>query len=135
MYPPRNPNLETQQPRNAFFDHPQANATIEHKVDKPFGEPRPWRVDSVRYVNPTGLPEDAADYFEIDVLVGGVVAASWSTETGADGSIPADTWVDLEVVDSPDAVGDPGDELSLRLVRNGVAVLPAGRIQCEGRYL
>jgi hypothetical protein len=115
--------------------HAEATATVTIPIDQPRSDFGPWRVDLVRYVNPTGLAEDAADYFELELLVDGEPAASWSTEVGEEGSIAAGTWVDLTLGEVIDRVGQTGERLDLRLTKNGSATLPPGRVQVEGRYL
>jgi hypothetical protein len=94
------------------------------------------RIDSVRYVNPTGLVADAANYFDVQLKVRAAVAANWSTETGEEGTLTADTWVDLSLTSTlTDLVLAADDEISLTLDETGTATLPAGRVVVFGRYL
>jgi hypothetical protein len=136
MTPPRRENLHKQEPLLLFFEHPQTGATVEHSIAAPVGPPGPYRLDRIRYINPTGLTEDATNFFAIELLVDGEVAASWSTETGEEGTLPAGEWVEFTLTeDVVDLVGQSGDEITLALAEDGNATLPAGRIQVEGRFL
>lgn len=95
-----------------------------------------FRVDSVQYVNPTGLAQDAANYFVIELLKGATIAASWSTQTGAQGSIAADTFVTLvKSATDADLVFAGGDVMSMNLNETGTATLPAGRLVVYGRWV
>lgn len=113
--------------------HAQVTADTTEKVRK---FKRPFRVDAVQYINPTGLAQSATDYFNIKVLKGSTVVANWSTQTGAQGTLTADTHVNM-VLSSTDAdlVFAVDDILSLFLDETGTATLPAGRVQISGRYL
>jgi hypothetical protein len=136
MTPPRRENLFKQEPLLLFFEHPQATETAEHSIAAPVGPPGPYRIDRVRYVNPTGLAEDATNFFALEVLIDGEVAATWSTETGEEGTLPAGEWVEFTLAeDVADLVGQSGDEITLALTEDGNATLPAGRLQLEGRFL
>lgn len=116
------------------YDHASVTADTTVKLFKALE--RHFRVDAVRYVNPTGLAADAADYFNLKVQNGATVIANWSTETGQEGALVADTFVDFtEAADDADMVLAPGDELSVVLDETGTQTLPAGRFQIEGRYL
>jgi len=117
------------------FDH--AAAADADRTDKLWKLPRAFRVERVLYVNPTGLVEHAANFFVIKLTKGATVVASWSTETGQEGTLTADTFVEL-TLSSTDAnlVFAAGDEMKLFLDEAaGVATLPAGRLVVEGFYL
>jgi hypothetical protein len=103
------------------------------EIFKPRGR---FLVEQVRYVNPTGLAVHATNFFDIQVKNGATVVANWSTETGEEGALVADTHVDftLSVVDGA-LVLEADDVLSVNLEENGTQTLPAGRFQIEGRYL
>jgi len=118
------------------FDHPSVTATTTWKFHKAKG--RSFRVDSVRYINPTGLTGDAANAFT-GVLKNGatVVATIFNTETDNGGAtLTADTFVDgtLSATDA-NRVLAADDVLSLVATEVGTATLPAGRVVVEGRYV
>ncbi len=98
---------------------------------------RKFRVDQVRYVNPTGLAQDATNFFDIQVKNGATVIANWSTETTVgEGTLTANAHVDFTLSSTDaDLVLDADDVLSLNLSENGTQTLPAGYIQIEGRYV
>src|SRR5690349_10882343 len=108
------------------YDHALASATT---VVKQFTIQRAARVLKVEYVNPTGYTQDAANYYTLEVRKGATVIASWSLQTGAQGTIAADTLVNL-VLSATDAnrVLAAGDRLDIALVKTAAAAnLPAGR--------
>ena len=96
----------------------------------------PFRVERADIVNPTGLVADASNYFVITLQDGATVMATWSTLTGANGSLPANTFTQLvnsAVSGALDAAA--GDTLSMVLTLHGTQTLPAGRLVLHGRYL
>lgn len=96
---------------------------------------RPFRIDSARYVNATGLVAHAANYFNIKILKGASTAFNWSTETGQEGTLAAGTWAAMVAGAAADQVFAKDDELDLFLDETGTAVLPAGRVVLECSYL
>lgn len=95
----------------------------------------PTRVVFTEYDNVAGFATDATDYWTVQLRKGATVIASWSTLTGAQGSLPADTFVNL-VPSSTDAdsVCAAGDVLSLAFVKTGSpANLTLGRINANVR--
>lgn len=134
----RNPNNELQEPYFLAYDHAQVTGDTTVKLDKiPSG--RKVRIDSVQYVNPTGLAEDTTNVFAVKLMNGSTVIASWSTDSDlltADASIPADTFMNLTLSSTDaDKLLAGGDVLSLFLDEGGSATLPAGRIVVRGRYV
>lgn len=119
-------------PYEIRYEHAQATVDATHKLDKvPAGFK--FRLLSVDYINPTGLAQDAANYFNIKVLADAVVMANWSTLTGAQGTIAANTFVAL--VNSgtdADLVAAAGAIIALFLDETGDTTLPAGRIVIRG---
>jgi hypothetical protein len=117
------------------FDH--AAAADADRTDKMWKLPRAFRVERVMYVNPTGLAAHAANFFTVKLTKGATVVASWSTETGEDGTIAADTFVELNLsATDADRVFAADDEMKLFLDEAaGTATLPAGRVIVEGFYL
>lgn len=133
---PRSPNVGLQLGFYLAVDHVTVTADTTVKLDKiPSGQK--LRIDSVQYVNPTGLATDAANYFNIKILKGAAtVVANWSTLTGAEGTIAANTFVSLTMSSTDaDKVFTAADELSYFLDETGTATLPAGRIVIRGRYV
>lgn len=126
------------------YQHPVlTDASLAFKLFKvPDG--RVMRINRVEYINVTGLTEDAANFFDIQVTKGDTPAeiANWSTElTVGDGSIPADDFIELPMTD---ATGDEqvvvggaaagADEVTLNFGENGTTTLPADGIitlHCE----
>jgi hypothetical protein len=98
---------------------------------------RPFRIDRVRYVNPTGLAEDAANYFKIQVLNEALVAFEWSTETGQEGTLTGGTWVIVPAGAGGAAAASfvKDEELDFNFDETGTATLPAGTIVLECSYL
>jgi len=95
-----------------------------------------YRIDRVSYINPTGLAESATDYIDISLRSGATVIASWSTADSAEGTLTADTFVEL-TLSATDAnlVLDVDDELVFHTVPTGDVTLPAGTLLIEGRYV
>lgn len=117
------------------FDHVSVTADLTVKLwDIPTG--RKFRLERVLYNNVTGLAQDGTNFFDIQILKGATVMANHSTETGQEGTLTADTPVEL-VLSSTDAnlVADAADVISLFLEEGGTATLPAGVFVLEGRLL
>lgn len=117
------------------YENASLTADLTYKLwEVPAG--RKFRLDRVTYVNPTGLAEDAANYFNVSVNNGATLAANWSTETGQEGTLAADTFVDLTLATAEaDRIFAAGDELSAVFDETGTATLPAGQLVIEGRLL
>lgn len=117
------------------IDHIQVTAdTVVKLWTVPAG--RKFRLRRAVYINPTGLAADPTNYFDVEVLKGATVMAKWSTLTGSDGALVADTPTTL-ALSATDAsrVAAAGDVISLSLNETGTATLPAGRIVIEGELL
>ena len=97
---------------------------------------RKLRITGAKHYNPTGLATSATDYFVIEVLKNATVAASFSTLTGADGTIAAgaDVTLNLSATDA-NLVLDAGDTLSVNLNETGTATLPAGQTVIFARWV
>lgn len=133
---PRLSGDEYQQAFTMSYDHVELTADLTVKLFKvPSG--RKIRVDGVKYVNPTGLAQDASNYFNLKLLKGAsTVAFNWSTHTGDQGSIAADTFVDFAASSTDaDKVFDGGDVMSIFFDETGTSDLPAGRLVIYGRYV
>jgi hypothetical protein len=92
-------------------------------------------VDSVTYYNETGLAQDATNFFNIKVQDSGAakVAANWSTETGEEGTIAADTPVTMTAGTLANRTFAAGTRINLLLDEGGTATLPIGVVQINGR--
>jgi phage tail sheath gpL-like len=109
-------------------------ATLAVKLFKTIRE---FVIDGVDYVNPTGLAQDAANYWTIAIKTGANTAFSWSTLTGAQGTLTADA-VNALVAHATDTNrgGDAGVTVSLALTKTAAAAnLPAGQGMIHGRWL
>ena len=118
------------------FEHVQVTADTSIKIYKvPTG--RTLLVVRVQYLNLTGLAEDASNFFAIKLNDGNAanIAAVWSTETGQQGTIAADTHVELVVVTTANKALAGGDVLTLHLDETGTQTLPAGSGVVEGYLL
>lgn len=91
------------------------------------------KITRVWYNNPTGLAADAANTFNIQITDGTNVAANWDTTTGQQGTLTADTPVDL-VLSATEANRfiSSGEHVTLFLDETGTATLPAGVGMVEG---
>jgi hypothetical protein len=98
---------------------------------------RAMYVDRVEHINPTGLAADAANYWTLALKDGANVIASWSTLTGAEGAIVADTPADMTLnTDGSKLAVAVGDTVALALTKTASAAnLPPGRIVVHGRFV
>jgi len=115
------------------YDHAALTADTTTKLWKcPSG--RSFKVTRVSYVNPTGLAADGTNYFNLKVLKGAsTVMANWSTLTGQEGTLTADTFVSFTLSSTAaNLVLQAGDELSFFADETNTATLPAGRLVVEG---
>lgn len=118
------------------FDHAQVTAdTLSEEWICPAN--KHFVVDSVQYFNATGLANDATHFFVLKVQKGSTVAASWSTETGAEGALTAGAWSLFTNAALAARTFAPGDILKLNLDEDAgaTATLPAGKVVVHGRYL
>lgn len=124
----------------AYVEIPFAHAAVTADT----GPAKLWRcptgrtfvVDSVDYINPTGLAADGSNYFAVQIKQGSVVVAQHSTLTGAQGALPANDFVSLVKSATPaDLVIEAGEVLDLTLDETGTASLPAGSGTIRGRFV
>src|SRR5262245_9362228 len=94
---------------------------------------RSFRVTRVYYNNPTGLAGNGSNFANIKITDGTNIAANWSTDTGAQSTLTADTPVDL-VLSATDAnrVLTATEVLTLFLDMTGTVTLPIGNGWVEG---
>ncbi len=116
------------------FDHPE-NADGGAVVTNFLYATERIVVDEVRYVNVTGLAADAANYGELKLLQGAVEVAVWSTETGQEGTIAADTYVQLTNGTEPNRIVEAGEELTFSVAESGTTTIPAGRFEVHYRVV
>lgn len=123
------------EPVTLTYDHVQVTGDTTVKLYKvPAG--KRFVLIGVDYINPTGLAEDAANYFNIKITNAATVMANWSTLTGAQGTIAADTFVALvNSATAADLVAAAAAVLALFLDETGAATLPAGRVVIRGLLL
>jgi hypothetical protein len=132
----------TYTPARAFeisYDHAQATADTTVKL---WSSPRAFKIDYAQYINPTGLAEDASNYFNIKVMKTSSVAADWATRVWVDGgaqttgTLTADTFVELpKSATAGNLLGAANVVVSLFIDETGTATLPAGRLVIHGHYL
>jgi len=128
----KRPNNHLQEFFVLAYEHAQLTADLTVQLCT---AQRPMVIDTVEYCNPTGLAEHAANFFTVKALADGNVAASWSTETGEEGTIAADTLLELTNGTLANRSLATGDVLSVFFDEDGTATLPAGRVVIHGRYL
>lgn len=113
-------------------DHVQVTASATVKFHK---APRAMVIDSVEYINPTGLAEHADNHYDIAVKNGSTVVASRNTKTGEGGTLAADTFVALTNGALAARTVAAGDVLALALTKSGTQTLPIGKVIVHGRAL
>ena len=129
----RRPRAHTQELVVLAYDHASITATF---ADKLFTAQRAMRIDKIEYVNPTGLAADAVNYIDLFIKKGTTVVGNWSTETGEEGSLAADTIVNFTLSSTDtDLVADAADVISFGGTEGGAVTLPAGRVIIHGRYI
>lgn len=118
------------------YDHPSTAGTTTYKVMK---ATRAMIVDSVYYLNVTGLAEDTTNVFAGALANGSTPFATlFNTDSDLsvpDASIPANTWVAGVLTSETARYLAPGDELNLIFTEGGNSTLPAGRLVVEFRYV
>lgn len=98
---------------------------------------RKLRITGAKYYNPTGFAQDPTNYMVIQVLKNAAVAASYSTLTGADGTIAAGADVDLTLsATDTDLVLSEGDTLTVNIAETGTVVsFPVGQTVVFARWV
>jgi len=114
---------------------PTFGETVADTTSKLFKAPRDMVIDGVDLLSLSGLAEDVSNFFNVKILNDALVAANWSTETGEEGSIPANQFVSLTLGSLANRSVASGDVISVSFDETGVATLPPGRITIHGRYV
>lgn len=97
---------------------------------------RQLKVTSVQYLNVTGLAQDPSNSFKISLNQASVEVAKWSTTTGQEGTVTADTHMNMTLSATPaDLIIEPDEVLSVVLTETGTASLPAGQLEVTGLLL
>ena len=97
---------------------------------------RAARIVGVKIYNPTGLVTHADNWFAMTVQFDAVVAATWSTDTGQEGTITAATHMDLTNSVVAGALnGAAGSQLKVVYTEGGTATLPVGHMEIELEYI
>lgn len=137
MSRPRNKNDIWREGRSfGPFAHSQVTVTTTFPKLFKMGSGREFVIQKVRYHNPIGLVQSATDFFKIDLKVGATILASWSTEIGQQGTIAADTFVDMVLNVTPANLKLLASaELTLVATKTGTQTLPIGSISVYGEEL
>jgi hypothetical protein len=132
---PRRPNQFLQEVYRTEYDHAAAaDADQTVHLDK---LTRRMKVTKVKYINPTGLAEHAANHAKIQILNGATVVAEKNTDSAGagDNGIPANTFIDLTLsATAADLLFDADDVLTFKIDESGTTTVPAGRVVVEGVY-
>lgn len=117
------------------FDHPAITSTTAWKFFKvPAG--RSLKIDSIEYLNPTGLAADASNSYVVAAKADAVVLGSLDTNTVGGASIAANTFTVMTPSATPtDLVAAAGSILSLTGTKTGTQTLPIGRVVVHARYV
>lgn len=119
------PAQNHQATRDLPYDHAAISATTSVKLWST--KDRPHKVQRVFYNNPTGFAQDPSAYWTVSITDGTTTLASWSTQTGTNGTLTADTPVDLVLVASTGLAASKN--LVVTFTKTGApANLPAGRL-------
>ncbi len=104
---------------------------------KLFTAERRIRVDRVELLSRDGLAAHATNYWDITVKKDAVIVADWSTKTGEEGTLAADTLADMSLsTTDTELVIAVTDIVSLVLTKVAAAAnLPPGRLVIHGRYV
>lgn len=135
MSNPKRPPSQYQEPFQFTREHPETAASLVVKVLDPT---RRGRVTSVRYVNPTGLAENATNAFSGTMRKGSdTFATIFNTDSDGAGTntLAANAWV-AGVIDADTTLSTfaAGDDVDLVLTLAGTQTLPPGAVVIEGYY-
>ena len=97
---------------------------------------RPFQLESVEIISPTGLTADASNYYVITVQDGSTVMATWSTLSSANGTLTANTFKEMTLSATvANRYTATGDVLTLVMTLHGTQTLPPGTVVVHGLYL
>lgn len=98
---------------------------------------RQFRFTAVELISDVTYTQDPANYYVFTLKHGATTVATWSTLTGAQGTITAGVPAAMVLAaDSGQAlVGAAGEVLSLTATKNGAAVNITPRVVAHGRYV
>lgn len=126
------PNKNARERKSYVLSKEHAQITANGSV-KLFTARKRTRIDRVEYINVTGLAEDAANAFKVELKNGATVVAliantdsDLDPDTGA--SIPANTPIFASFPTAAGKVLAAGDVLDLTFTETGTATLPAGTV-------
>ena len=116
--------------------YPQASTASDVAL-KLFATPadRFFVITGASYENPTGLAQDPTNYVNVKVLNGTNIALSWSTLTGQQGTIGADSPVALALGTLANRLVPPGTVISMATTKGGTCTLPAGLLALRGYWI
>ncbi len=133
MAPPRRQNQFLQEFLQENYNNAESTVT---RTDKVIKLSRKFTLNRVTFVSAAGLAEDAGNYYVISIKNGSTVMASWSTQTGQEGDLPVNGFIDLVLTATPaDLTAAAGAELDFQLDLTGTRTMPEGHLRLEGRYL
>lgn len=113
-----------------------ANADAGAQPNNVTKAPARFVVTKVRYVNPTGLAAHATNYVVLTVKQGSVVIATWSTLTGQQGTLSANTYVDMVLSSTAaDLIVEADETVTANVDESGTTTVPAGRFEIYGRWI
>jgi len=112
-----------------------SGAEVVTRTDKFFKATRKMAVKRIQYINPTGVAADADDYVELSFLKNAVEIAAWSTKTGEEGALTANTILE-PTIDGLLAGLAVDDVLAVKFLEVAeLTDVPAGRLTVELVYL
>lgn len=133
---PRPNPLHEAEPFEFPFAHPALTSTTTTVFWKARAD---YRIDSVEYVNQTGLAEDATNVFKGEIKRGSTILFTlFNTDSdgAGDNNLTAATFVAATPNEDPEElVGEKDDVLSLVMTEGGTATLPAGHFIMRGFYI
>lgn len=77
---------------------------------------------------------DASNYVKVDLMSGAVILATWSVQTGQQGTIAANTFVQMVNQALANRRVAVAGTLKLVFTKNGTGALAAGTMVLHGRY-
>lgn len=113
---------------------PAAGAISTDTTQKLMVVDEDFDLDEVQLISPVGLAAHGSNYFTITLKKGSTVMATWSTLTGQEGTLTANTLVSMTLsATKENRRAAKGDVLSLSLDATGTVTLPPGHVVIRGR--